>query len=160
MKVLPKSSLLLTAVLIAASLVFNHALVADDGIGNTDHYFTRVSGYSMFPTLKSGDTTVVYKAFPYKKLRVGDIVVVRSERGFSVIHRIVARYRGGMWVTKGDNNPKQDREVLTSKNFQGLALVGESALNRYYSNLDGQDNLNVQMKHVALAYSDSERRHS
>lgn len=66
----------------------------------------------MLPTLKSGKTAVVYKAYPYKRLRVGDIVIIESEKGFSVIHRIVRRYRGGLWVTQGDNNKREDREVL------------------------------------------------
>ena len=94
--------------------------------GRSEYEFTRISGNSMLPTLTSGDVAVVYKAYPYRKLRVGDVVIVESERGFSVIHRIVRRYRGGMWVTQGDNNRREDREVLTEDNFKGLALVDDS----------------------------------
>lgn len=93
---------------------------------SADYEFTRISGNSMLPTLNSGEVAVVFKAYPYKKLRVGDVVIVKSERGFSVIHRIVRRYRGGLWVTRGDNNKREDREVLTKKNFRGLALVDDS----------------------------------
>lgn len=88
----------------------------------------RVSGSSMLPTLKSGEMTTVYKKYPYRKLHKGDVVVVKSEKGYSVIHRIVRRYRGNLWVTQGDNNAREDHEVLSPENYGGLALVGELAL--------------------------------
>lgn len=91
-----------------------------------DYQITRISGNSMLPTLKGGETAVVYKAYPFKKLRIGDVVIIESSKGYSVIHRIVRRHRGGTWVTQGDNNRHEDREVLKSGNFGGLALVDES----------------------------------
>ncbi|MDD4348463.1 MAG: signal peptidase I [Opitutales bacterium] len=96
-----------------------------------DYASIRICGNSMLPTLKSGEVTTVYKKYPYRELRKGDVVIVESEKGFSVIHRIVRRYRGNLWVTQGDNNDREDREVLSPKNFAGLALVGESTLARY-----------------------------
>lgn len=96
-----------------------------------DYASIRISGSSMLPTLKSGEVTTVYKKYPYRELRKGDVVIVESEKGYSVIHRIVRRYRGNLWVTQGDNNASEDREVLSPKNFGGLALVGESTLARY-----------------------------
>lgn len=91
-----------------------------------DYNITRISGNSMLPTLKSGETAVVFKAYPFKKLRIGDVVIIESKRGYNVIHRIVRRSRGGTWVTQGDNNRHEDREVLKNSNFGGLALVDES----------------------------------
>ncbi len=106
----------------------------------TDYQMTRVSGKSMLPTLKSGETAVVYKAYPFKKLRVGDVVIIESTKGYNVIHRIVRRYRGGTWVTQGDNNKHEDREVLTHKNFGGLALVDESVVRyqKYLASIGGE----------------------
>ena len=119
----------LTRIALIAAVAFTAATFANavsTKTNSSEYQFTRVSGCSMLPTLNSGDVAVVYKAYPYKKLRVGDVVIVKSERGFSVIHRIVRRYRGGMWVTQGDNNNREDREVLTQDNFGGLALVDDS----------------------------------
>lgn len=119
---------------------------------NPDYQYTRISGSSMLPTLKHGEMTVVYKAYPYEKLRAGDIVIIESERGFSVIHRVERRYRGQLWVTKGDNNKKEDYEVLSPKNFGGLALVGASTLKRYESHLASMNQNPVDVN-VAMAYN-------
>ena len=85
----------------------------------------------MLDTLKPGENTISYKVYPYRKLRISDIVVYNSERGFSVIHRISRRYRGGLWITKGDNNRRADRELLGSDNFRGLALVDSGSIKRF-----------------------------
>ena len=121
-------------------------------ISSTDFMFTRISGNSMLPTLNSGETATVYKAYPFKKLRVGDIVIIKSERGYNVIHRIVRRYRGGMWVTQGDNNRREDREVLSKRNFGGLALVEQSMVRyqNYVTSLEGAP-ASTHSAQVALA---------
>jgi signal peptidase I len=129
-KIFSRFSLVALFVLVLASAA--NAQVASK-LGN-EYEFTRISGNSMLPTLKSGETAMVYKAYPFTKLRVGDVVIIESERGFSVIHRIVRRYRGRTWVTQGDNNRHEDREVLTANNFRGLALVDES-MERYQTYL-------------------------
>lgn len=96
----------------------------------------RVSGPSMLETLHSGELTVSYKPYPYKSLRQRDIVIRSSERGFSVIHRIYKRYRAGLWITKGDNNPKEDRELLGAETFRGLVLVDTGSIKRYRNYLE------------------------
>ena len=95
----------------------------------------------MLETLHSGEMTLCYKTYPYKSLRQRDIVVRSSERGFSVIHRIYKRYRAGLWVTKGDNNPKEDRELLGAETFRGLVLVDTGSIKRYRNHLEklGED---------------------
>lgn len=90
----------------------------------------------MLETLKSGELTLCYSPYPFKSLRRFDIVIIDSERGFSVIHRIVRRYRGGLWVTKGDNNEKEDRELLGPDNFSGLVLVDSSSIKHFQTYLN------------------------
>jgi signal peptidase I len=121
----------------------------------SDYQITRISGNSMLPTLNSGEVAVVFKAYPFSKLRIGDVVIIESERGYNVIHRIVRRHRGGTWVTQGDNNRNEDREVLNSKNFGGLALVDESMV-RYQNYLAsiGGANINDQAA-VKVAMADT-----
>jgi len=91
----------------------------------------RVSGPSMLDTLKPGELTISYKLYPYRSLRLSDIVVYNSEKGFSIIHRIFKRYRGGLWITKGDNNRYTDRELLGPENFKGLVLVDVDSIKRF-----------------------------
>ncbi len=119
---------------LATSCVLSSANAINVKPEGRDYQITRISGNSMLPTLKGGETAVVYKAYPFKKLRIGDVVIIESEKGYSVIHRIVRRHRGGTWITQGDNNRHEDREVLKSSNFGGLALVDESMV-RYQNYL-------------------------
>jgi len=109
----------------AMSLVSSANANASNDQAN-DYQITLVSGKSMLPTLKNGETAVVYQAYPFEKLRLGDVVIIDSESGQKVIHRIVRRGRGGAWVTQGDNNRHEDREILSKHNFGGLALVDDS----------------------------------
>ena len=124
-----------------------------------DYNITRISGNSMLPTLQSGETAVVYKAYPFKKLRIGDVVIIESERGYNVIHRIVRRARGGAWVTQGDNNRHTDREVLKQDNFGGLALVDESMVRyqKYLAKIAPKSN-SVDQSEVAMADTSAETR--
>ena len=126
---------------------------AQTGVPEEGYNFTRVSGVSMLPTLKSGDVTVVYEDYPYRRLRVGDVVIVNSEKGYSVIHRIVRRDRGARWVTKGDNNRCEDREKLTQDNFGGLALVDDSIARYQKFVAENHNELIPELvsEHVALA---------
>ena len=145
--------------LFAAVAVFAITLgnAASNKVNSSEYEFTRISGNSMQPTLNSGEVAVVYKAYPYKKLRVGDVVIVRSERGFNVIHRVVRRYRGGLWVTRGDNNNREDREVLSEENFGGLALVDDS-MARYKQYVDAIGGSEEGMMKVAFARTQNTSR--
>jgi len=140
----------LSKILLIASALLTLASFSNAQSFDPDYQITRISGNSMLPTLQSGDTATVYKAYPYKKLRVGDVVIIESERGYNVIHRIVRRYRGGTWVTQGDNNAREDREVLSKKNFAGLALVDQS-IGRYQNYLASIEKAPAKIDQVAMA---------
>jgi len=142
-----------TAIAVLMVLSGSVMLEASSAVAEQGYNFTRISGSSMLPTLKSGETAVVFENYPFNKVRVGDVVIIKSEKGFNVIHRVLRRYRGGLWVTKGDNNRFEDREVLTSKNFGGLALVGDS-MNRYHeylSNKGIEPLYGIEKDQIALA---------
>ena len=79
----------------------------------------------MLPTLRSGQETIIYKAFPFKKLRIGDIVIINYE-SYSIIHRIVDKERFRKLITKGDNNKYKDSTYLSPKNYGGLAITDET----------------------------------
>jgi hypothetical protein len=71
---------------------------------------------------------------PFKDLRVGMIVQYANPGWFPcppghndvrcdfVIHRIVRKNMFGKWVTKGDNNDREDPTVITESNYQGTLI--------------------------------------
>jgi len=141
-------------VLLLLAAQFAHVVVEANGVAVENGYnFTRVSGVSMLPTLKSGDVAVVFEDYPYRSLKVGDVVIVKSENGPNVIHRIIRHYRGSLWITKGDNNRFEDREVLSFSNYAGLALVDESInhYNEYIGKIKLAPDYGIDKNQVALA---------
>ena len=140
----------LTLIAIAAFSLLSAATANSTLNADSDYQMTRISGSSMLPTLKSGETAVIFKAYPFKKVRIGDVVIIENSKGYNVIHRVVRPNRGGTWVTQGDNNRHEDREILSSHNFGGLALVDESMI-RYQEHLAKVTPQNEKIDRVAMA---------
>lgn len=83
-----------------------------------------VAGQSMLPTYRSGDLVI---ALPKPAYLPGDVVVFtvpagEPGAGGQVIHRIVAE-RGGVLVTRGDNNGWDDRWQPTAANVLGSPVA-------------------------------------
>ncbi|HEX2100918.1 MAG TPA: S24/S26 family peptidase, partial [Candidatus Synoicihabitans sp.] len=57
------------------------------------------------------------------QLAVGMMVAYRNQRGFVVVHRLVARTRQGDWRVQGLNNAALDRETVTRQNLLGVVYV-------------------------------------
>jgi len=67
-------------------------------------YTTQAYGFSMLPTIKSGDLLVVAKKdSPYFNPEPCDILVYIYDENIAVAHRLVA-IRGNTYILKGDNN--------------------------------------------------------
>ena len=80
----------------------------------------RVFGRSMLPTLEHGQEGY-YVPVPFHKLKIGDIVIFANKRNYTTIHRIVGR-KGPFWITKGDNNKREDRQLLSHINYIGKVI--------------------------------------
>lgn len=85
------------------------ALLAPRSIGGPAGYVL-VSGQSMEPTMHTGDLVITRKQNRYE---VGDTVAYRVPKGepgegAQVIHRIVGGSAEAGYVTRGDNNDKDD----------------------------------------------------
>ncbi len=65
----------------------------------------RVRGGSMWPALRDGQEVVVWAA-SWEALRVGDVVLYLRGTDL-VLHRVVRRARGQVWV-QGDARPRPD----------------------------------------------------
>jgi signal peptidase I len=74
----------------------------------------------MMPTLEHGQDVYCLEAH-FHKLKIGDIVVFTNKNNYATVHRIVAR-RGPFWITKGDNNKRVDRELLSIVNYIGKVI--------------------------------------
>ena len=67
-------------------------------------YATDAYGFSMLPTIHSGDLLVVaLKDSPYFNPETGDILVYSYNEKINVAHRLV-RVEGDYYIFKGDNN--------------------------------------------------------
>ncbi len=79
---------------------------------------SQLHGYSMYPTIQSGDF-VVYRSTSFSDLQVGDIVVFQDNfTGERVCHRIV-ELDNNRAKSKGDNNRFRDRGFISNNNLIG-----------------------------------------
>lgn len=81
----------------------------------------KFSGYSMYPSLRPGDTLLV-REVPIKEIRPGDIVCIQKNDGH-IAHRVVRieRERGKTTIiTKGDNITRPDPPDLPISKTNGL----------------------------------------
>jgi signal peptidase I len=82
--------------------------------------FIETKGFSMWPFLKTGERIVV-KRIPLEDLRIGDIILYRSDNQM-VCHRLIKKVDcedGYLLYTRGDTSPNLG-EPITEK-----ALVGK-----------------------------------
>jgi signal peptidase I len=79
----------------------------------------RVGGRSMSPALLPGDLAIVARgAIP----RQGDIVLIRAPGHGPVLHRIVGLRAGQSMTTRGDANPVDDRETVSTAEVSGVVV--------------------------------------
>jgi len=79
---------------------------------------SQLHGFSMYPTIKSGEFIIYRKAY-VSQLKPGDIVVfIDSVSGERVCHRVV-EVEDGAVKSKGDNNRFRDRGMISDNNLLG-----------------------------------------
>lgn len=103
----------------AAVVVACYGAAAFAAVGLTRFYTpVRVVGGSMEPALRSGDMVLVSDAAP----EVRDIVLLEQPGHGPVLHRVVGR-RAGLFVTRGDANPTDDRTLARPEWVRGRVAV-------------------------------------
>jgi len=75
---------------------------------NTDYPMASITSGSMWPALKKGDLVFI-KGAGKEDIDIGDIVVYRNEKGFT-IHRVIEKNEQTL-TTKGDANNVNDSPV-------------------------------------------------
>jgi len=94
---------------------------------NRDYYYiSEVCGYSMYPTISSGDYVVIVdNEHPSFNIKNGDIVVYYNhDLDIYIAHRIIYSYTAnGMeyFITKGDNNNYYD-DPITYNQIEGKVV--------------------------------------
>jgi len=99
------STIAIWAVIIALITVNVVSLVSGQS------YIAVVSGTSMEPILSTGDVVFILPVKSPSEIRVGDVIVYKSQSGRYIIHRVISIVSVGgraYFVTKGDNNPVPD----------------------------------------------------
>ena len=90
--------------------------LAGEVLRSFDSLHFAATGWSMFPTVWSGDTLVVERVSS-DRFRVGDIALVGRE-GRLCAHRVVSLARSSgnrFWITQGDAMATPDRPVIESE---------------------------------------------
>ena len=72
---------------------------------------------SMEPTIEAGDY-VMFTKVSFDDVKVDDIVVYRASDDKFIIHRVIEKTDEYL-ICKGDNNPLEDKEVVTSSMLFG-----------------------------------------
>jgi hypothetical protein len=97
--------------------------LAAQGLQQGERLRLRVSGASMAPLLRPGETVVAAACQP-EEFQVGDLVLIR--RGADLVtHRLIGREVQG-WITKGDGSPWADPPAAADC-LLGRAVALESA---------------------------------
>ena len=76
---------------------------------HSDYPMASITSGSMWPALKKGDLVFI-KGTGKEDINIGDIIVYRNERGFT-IHRVIEKNDETV-VTKGDANNVADSPVI------------------------------------------------
>lgn len=87
-----------------------------------------ISSGSMEPELMIGDVIIIKQDDDYN---VGDIITFNDNNSL-VTHRIVKK-DGSQFVTKGDNNNTQDREIVNYTDIQGKVILNSKILKFIYA---------------------------
>ena len=75
----------------------------------TEYPMASITSGSMWPSLKRGDLILIKGVDGKEEIQVGDIVVYKNPKGFT-IHRVI-EMNENTFVTKGDANNAQDPPV-------------------------------------------------
>jgi signal peptidase I len=90
-----------------------------DAANGSKYFKSQLYGYSMYPTIKSGEF-IFYKTASVTEIAEGDIVIFKDRKtGERVCHRVTAVVEGKL-KTKGDNNRFSDRGFISNSNLLGV----------------------------------------
>ena len=84
-------------------------------------FYTVVSD-SMAPKLKKGDIIIIQKGIKPEKIKEGNIITFKNKYGEIITHRVVKINKSNdylSFITKGDNNEKDDEEVVGPEMLMG-----------------------------------------
>jgi signal peptidase I len=118
-KSLPSFAALPTIIVLAFVFLASGFSQNAEAANSAKFYKSQLYGYSMYPTIKSGEY-IFYKTADVAEVSEGDIVVFTDRKtGERVCHRVTAIMDGKL-KTKGDNNRFSDRGFISNQNLLGV----------------------------------------
>jgi signal peptidase len=111
-------------------------ILREDILNRGRHFRILIKGRSMFPMLRDGDVVEI-RDFDLNRLRVGDLLLFKTESGQLVLHRYLGQqiFEGRVWLTtKGDASRGCDRPIAPQ---QILGRVVQIHSSRGVQSLEG-----------------------
>lgn len=104
------------------ALLYIFIITASNNFDLNSIYFsgvrpTLIITNSMEPTIMT-NSIIMVEDIEFEDIEPGDIIRYNSARGFSIVHRVVAK-GDGYFITKGDNNSAVDNELITPDIING-----------------------------------------
>lgn len=100
--------------------------IARNLLSSSSRLFTlTVRGDSMEPTIKKGQAIKVLPiCLKQEDIKIGDIIVYKNCLDHFTIHRVIRilrkKSKNKLYITKGDNNKRNDRYIVSSSNIVAI----------------------------------------
>lgn len=88
----------------------------------------QIQSGSMFPNIKEKEIVVVCKKKEYKE---NDIITYKTQNNYFITHRIKEIRKEG-FITKGDFNNTEDKEIIKLEQIQGKVIFHTILLGKIY----------------------------
>ncbi len=124
------SIIILYIILIPIILFSLSLIILELGNSNEIPSFLNIEVYtviseSMEPRLSKNDIVVVKKGYSNDRFKVGNIITFKKDNGEIITHRIkkiIISDNQNAYITQGDNNEKQDEEIVTYDKIIGKVI--------------------------------------
>ncbi len=126
-----KISIIILYIILIPIMLFSLLLIILE-LGNSKEIpsFLNIENYtvtseSMEPRLKKNDVIVVRKGYSNDKFKVGNIITFKRDDGEIITHRIkkiILSDGQNAYITQGDNNEKEDEEIVTYDKIIGKVI--------------------------------------
>lgn len=91
--------------------------------------FFQIQSGSMMPEIHEKEIVVLWRKKQYQE---NDIITYQTKKGYFITHRIIKKLQEG-YITKGDFNTIQDKEIVEVSQIQGKVILHSKLLAVVYT---------------------------